>query len=76
MDPSRRSARHLDSRDDADHVLDNGAPRRLTNDSGRGPTPASGRSSSGVPVTTSGASSSLSRDTPLGDSRQSDEPGK
>ncbi|CAF3662030.1 unnamed protein product [Rotaria sp. Silwood1] len=65
MDSNRRSVRHLESENDSSRTPTNDLFRASTVDSGRGTMPTSERTSAVDSITTNGASSSLSRDTPL-----------
>ncbi|UJR14738.1 hypothetical protein I4U23_001730 [Adineta vaga] len=71
MDPSRRSTRHLEAKNTPTRSPMDDTFRPLTNDSGRGSTSVTGRTSASESVTSNGASSSLSRDTPLDDDHNS-----
>ncbi|CAF0809402.1 unnamed protein product [Adineta steineri] len=68
MDSSRRSTRHLEPKNDSSRQLLGDGSRVPTADSGRASMTISERASTTGSITTNGASSSLSRDTPLDDS--------
>ncbi|CAF4195545.1 unnamed protein product [Adineta steineri] len=68
MDSSRRSTRHLEPKNDSSRQLLGDGSRVPTADSGRASMTISERASTTGSITINGASSSLSRDTPLDDS--------
>lgn len=83
MDPKRRSTRHLEPNDGSSPASVVDPFRASTGDSGRGTMTSSERASTVETVTSPGASSSLSRDTPLNDDDengskkcQDEQPGK
>ena len=73
MDSSRRAVRHLEPKDDSSGAPANDQFRASTGDSGRGSMDTTERTSVTAGITANGASSSLSRDTPLNDDDNVDE---
>ncbi len=67
MDSTRRSTRHLEPKDGSSRASGVDTFRASTADSGRGSMAISERPLTGESITAGGASSSLSRDTGLGD---------